>query len=290
MSNPPESSKQEHPSTYFVQDRTNLEELERVTVQDQMITASMGGILPEQADPSAYRRVLDVACGSGGWVIEAAQTYPTMTLIGIDVSKRMVDYAREQAEKAQVADRVEFHVMDALRMLEFPNNYFDLVNMRCSGSFMRTWDWPKMLSEMLRIARPQAVIRVTEPEIEHQNNSPALTQFFAMFQCAMFQSGHLFENNTTGIIDHLARLLTQHGCQQVQTRSYALEYRTGTPAGQAYYNDCKYVLRNLKAFIQKWGCISGDYEAICKQALEEMQQDTFHSTWNLRTAWGYKSR
>ncbi len=67
----------EHPSTYFVQDRESKEELERVQLQDHMITAGMGGVLPEQPDPTSFQRVLDVGCGTGGWLIEVAKTYPS---------------------------------------------------------------------------------------------------------------------------------------------------------------------------------------------------------------------
>jgi SAM-dependent methyltransferase len=85
---------QEHPSTYVVQDRSNKEELIRLNFQDQMLTTSMGGVLPEQSDPAAFESVLDVACGTGAWLIEAAKTYPTMSLlVGADISKRMVEYA-----------------------------------------------------------------------------------------------------------------------------------------------------------------------------------------------------
>jgi ubiquinone/menaquinone biosynthesis C-methylase UbiE len=153
MPTPAERHKNEQPSTYFVQDRHNEEELVRLTIQDQMITAAMGGVLPEQADPLLFRRVLDVGCGTGGWIIEAAQKYPTLLLEGIDISQHMIEYAREQAAALHIADRVTFHVMDALRMLEFPAAFFDLVNLRFGISFVRTWDWPKMLREMLRVTR-----------------------------------------------------------------------------------------------------------------------------------------
>ena len=127
----PTNPRREHASTYFVQDRSNQEELSRLQVQDQMLTRGMGGVLPEQPDPTIFHRVLDVGCGTGNWLIEAARTYPTMSLlIGIDISNKMVEIAREQAKAQQVNDRVEFHVMDALRALEFSDNYFDLVNLR----------------------------------------------------------------------------------------------------------------------------------------------------------------
>lgn len=38
-----------------------------------MVTKAMGGALPEQADPTLFRRVLDIGCGTGGWLIEVEE-------------------------------------------------------------------------------------------------------------------------------------------------------------------------------------------------------------------------
>ncbi|MBV9230204.1 MAG: methyltransferase domain-containing protein, partial [Chloroflexi bacterium] len=165
--NPPHK---ELPNTYFVQDRTNETELARLQVLDQILTNGMGGVLPEQPDPTRFRRVLDVGCGTGGWLIAAAKQYPTMTqLIGVDASKSMIKYARAQAAAQQVSDRVEFHVMDALLMLEFLNGYFDLVNHRAATSWLRTWDWPKLLGEYRRVCKRGGVIRITEADCDPFN-------------------------------------------------------------------------------------------------------------------------
>jgi len=84
--------KREHPSTYFVQDRSNQDELNRLQIQDHMLTTSMGGVLPEQPDPTLFHRVLDVGSGTGGWLIEAAKAYPSMSLlVGVDASLTYVE-------------------------------------------------------------------------------------------------------------------------------------------------------------------------------------------------------
>ncbi len=287
MQNP---EKKEHPSTYYVQDRQSEEELGRLTIQGKIITAAMEGLLSEQPDPTIFRSVLDVGCGPGDWIIEAAQTYPTMSLIGIDISQRMIEYARAQATIHHVEDQVEFHVMDALRMLEFPQSYFDLTNLRCAQGFMRTWDWPKMMSELLRVTRPGGVVRVTNAEAGGKTNSPALAQFFELFQEGLFQAGNFFEQAPNGLTNHLAPLLKQHGCKGVQTKTYSLAYRAGTPEGEAYIEDMKRSFRTLRPFIQKWHSTikDHDYDAICQRALQEMKQSDFHSTWDLLTAWGTK--
>src|SRR5262249_28716797 len=153
------------------------EEMRRLTIQDQMITKAMGGVLSEQADPSVFGHVLDIGCGTGGWVIEAARQYPAMHLVGIDISSRMVEYARGQAKGN---DRIEFQVMDALGQLEFPSDSFDLVNLRFGVSFIRKWEWPYVISEMLRVTKPGGVVRVTDSGIVQHSNSIALKMFQEM--------------------------------------------------------------------------------------------------------------
>ena len=128
--------------TYFVQDRSNQEELKRLIVQGHLITDIMGGVLPEQQDPTRFQRVLDIGCGPGAWIIDTAQTYPQIKkLYGIDISATIINHARTIAEEQQLTkEHVEFLVMDALLVLEFTNNFFGQVNIRSSVSYTRKWD------------------------------------------------------------------------------------------------------------------------------------------------------
>lgn len=282
----PRNQRREHPSTYFVEDRSNQEELARLQILDQLATTGMGGVLPEQPDPTIFRRVLDVGCGSGGWLIEAAKTYPTISLlVGVDVSSTMTAYARNQAEVQQVSDRVEFHAMDALRRLEFPNGYFDLVNHRMGWSWVRTWDWPKLLQEYQRVCIPGGVIRVTEADLP-SGNSPAMMHLHHLLLQAVYHAGRLFTTDSNGVNAQLADLLHRYGVQHVQTRTYRLEYHVGTPEGQKFYEDMSRAYRTALPFLRKWTNASEDYDKTYQQALIEMQQPDFVAVWNLLTAWG----
>ncbi len=283
----PTDPRREHPSTYFVQDRSNEEELNRLRLQDQQVTAGMGGVLPEQADPASFQRVLDVGCGSGDWLIQAAKTYPSMSLlVGVDISSKMVEYAQAQAEAQGVSDRVQFRAMDALRMLEFPTDYFHLVNQRFGASFLRKWDWPKLLSEFRRVTRPGGVIRVTEGDMTMESPSPALTRLFAIMPDAFHQAGHHFTPGSKGVTGDLAPLLRQNGLEQVQTHTYTPEYRAGTPEGQRFYEDMRLLFRTMAPFLRKWTRVPDDYETLYQQALSEMQQPDFVARGSMLTAWG----
>jgi ubiquinone/menaquinone biosynthesis C-methylase UbiE len=287
MPTPPRLRNGENPSTYFVQDRRNPKELVRLTIQDQMITVAMGGVLSEQADSTAFRHVLDIACGTGGWLIELAQIYPEMSLVGIDISQRMIKYARNQAEAHQVHERIEFFVMDALRPLDFSAATFDLINLRLGISFLRTWEWPKLLAELLRTTCPSGIIRVTDTELIPHSNSPALIQLFNMERSALYRAGHLFTEDT-GLISHLVLLLQQCGCEQVQTKAYAMECQAGMPEGKVFYEDIKLFFQTTRPFIQKWGGATKDYDAVYRQALDEICQPDFYAKWSMFTAWGSK--
>ena len=286
MSTPPHN--RELASTYFVQDRHNQKELTRLQLQDQMITTSMGGMLSEQHNPTSFGQVLDVGSGTGGWLIETAKAYPELSeLVGVDISSTMVTYAYTRAEAQQVDDRVKFYVMDALRHLEFPSSTFGLVNLRFGCSYVRIWEWPDLLVEMLRVCRPGGVVRLTEPTVIQQSSSPALIQLCTMLQRALFLAGHLFEQTSTGITAHLASMLQQYGARRVQTKDYVLEYRAGTAEGQAFSQDMVYAFQTLRPFIARRGCAPNDYDTIYQQACSEMQQPDFQATWTFQTAWGY---
>jgi ubiquinone/menaquinone biosynthesis C-methylase UbiE len=279
--------KPEHPSTYFVENRSSKDDLTRLQIQDQMLTTAMGGVLPEQSTPAAFRRVLDVGCGTGGWLIETARTYPTIAVLaGVDVSNTMVEHARTQATLHQLDERVEFHVMDALRMLEFPDHFFDLVNQRSGASYLRTWDWRKLLQEYRRVLQKGGIVRISEGEWGPESTSPALTFLFDLLCRAFAQAGHSFSPERDGIICKLEPLLTQHGFDHIQRHLTVQEYHAGTQEWQHFFEDVKLTFRLILPFLRKWTRVPDDYEQQYQQALEEMQQPDFVARGNLLTVWG----
>jgi 2-polyprenyl-3-methyl-5-hydroxy-6-metoxy-1,4-benzoquinol methylase len=68
--------------------------------------------------------VADIGCGTGRALIRLAEAYPNSRFRGFDLTPRTVEIAREAAEEAGVADRVEFSVHDVSQGI--PGEY-DLV-------------------------------------------------------------------------------------------------------------------------------------------------------------------
>jgi ubiquinone/menaquinone biosynthesis C-methylase UbiE len=285
MSYPTEALK-EHPSAYFVEDRDNLEEIARLIAQDAMLTAGMGGLLPEQGDTQHICSVLDVGCGTGDWLIAMATTYPTMTrLVGVDISSKVLAYPRKRVEEQHLTDRVEFQTMDALRLLDFHKESFDLVNQRLGISWIRIHEWTKILLEYQRVTRTGGIIRITE-SVSIESSSPALTTLCALVLEASFYSGRLFTRTNEGAIRQLVLLMKQHDIEDVQTHDYFLVYTAGTPEHQVFFADMQHLFCVVVPFIRKWTRVPATYEQTYQQALKEMQEPDFVATWHVCTVWG----
>jgi ubiquinone/menaquinone biosynthesis C-methylase UbiE len=263
------------------------EELNRLRIQDEAAALTLG-LLPEEADPGRFSRVLDVACGTGGWLIRLAKAYPTISLlVGVDVNEHMLEYARDQASAEGVADRVEFHQMDALRMLEFPTHYFDLVNQRFAMSYLRTWDWQHLLKECARIVRHKGVIRLTEGDFPYASSSPALVRLSRYMAEAAYQAGHIFAPEKLGVTEELPRLLKQYGgLANVQLHAFEVVHRAGTIDGKLFIEDEKRIFRTAFPFLQKWTRVPDNFEELYQQMVQEIEQPDFVAQIQVATAWG----
>jgi ubiquinone/menaquinone biosynthesis C-methylase UbiE len=201
----------------------------------------------------------------------------------------MLAYARAQARASTLDERVEFRMMDALRVLEFPNGFFDLVNQRSGLSWLRTWEWTKILIEYQRVCRPGGIIRITEPDIGGASNSPALTKLNTLTLEAFYHSGRLFASGRDGVIRELERLMIQHGIENVQCRAHTLVYKAGTIECQYACEDAALWFRVGLPFLQKWTNVPSNYQELCQQALKEMRGPGFIATMTLLTVWGTRS-
>lgn len=283
--------RRERANTYVVQKLSHQkEEQRRLQLQDHLMTAVLGGPLPEQLEPTRFSRVLDVACGTGGWLIELAKSFPDTTqLIGVDISKRMVEIASATAKEQQIQDRVSFRVMDALSLVGFPDNSFDLTNLRLALSFLRRWEWPQALRELQRVTRRGGVVRLTEADLPDQSTSPALLRLCRLLAQAYNQAGKYFQAQANGVSDELAGLLAHQGIQNVQTKVYRLEMRAGAEHWSLFFDDMKYLFRTNVPFLQKWIKVPENYGALYQQMLSEMQQPDFVASGQTVTAWGIKA-
>jgi ubiquinone/menaquinone biosynthesis C-methylase UbiE len=275
-------------NTYFI-DIESGAETTRLMKQDRFLTTIMGGVFSEQADLSHAHDILDIACGPGGWVNEVASTYPAMEIIGVDLSERMIAYARAHAHVRRLAN-ASFRVMDVTRPLDFPEDSFDLVNARCIFAFMSPQGWPALLAECKRILRPGGVIRFTEGEWG-VGTTPAYETYLALFFEAMHRAGRSFSatGRHVGITPVMARMFREAGFKDIRQKAHVHDFSSGSEAHTGFTFDLKLLFKLLQPFILKMDVATQErLDALYEQVQDEMQSEEFCALAFYLTVWGEK--
>lgn len=286
MSAEPESSPHREKSTYILDAHSALE-MARLLHQDRVLTAGMGGVFPEQIDLSGIQRVLDLACGPGGWPLEVAYTYSDMEVVGVDISERMVAYAQAQAE-VQQRTNVHFHVMDILKPLAFPADSFDLVNARLVSSFLLREQWPIFFSECMRVLRPGGILRLTESEFGISNKLHYEQTWQRIFQ-AIKRNGLSFSATGyhQGIVQMLPSLFRQAGLTIQGKMAHAIDTSFGTEAHEGVYRDSSLGFPLLEPLMVKTQTANAEeWRDLYQKCLAEMLEEDFRSVAFMLTIWG----
>ena len=102
--------------------------------------------------------VLDVGCGVGATPYYLAKRYGCK-VIGVDISDRMIERAKERAIREGVEDRVEFRVADA-QNLPFEDDLFDVLLSESVTTFVE--DKGRAVSEYVRVTKPGGYVGLNE--------------------------------------------------------------------------------------------------------------------------------
>lgn len=273
-------------NTFIVEESS--QEMAWLLNQDAILTKGMGHLFPENLDLSGVSSVLDVACGPGGWVLDVARNHPEFTVTGFDISEPMIDYARAHAT-ARGLHNVHFRVMSALEPLDFPDNSFDMVNARTLVGFMFPEAWPRLLQEMVRVCRPNGIIRLTEFELP-LTNSIAFEKISELVIEATLKANRNYSPDTRhfGITPMLGRLLREAGCQALESQVYAIDFSSGTDAHESVYQDYMIVYSLIQPFLLKMGVTTPEaIEHTYQQMLTELLTEDFCGIWYYLSAWGH---
>ena len=102
--------------------------------------------------------VLDVGCGAGTTPAFLVKEFGCR-VVGVDIRPKMLERARETAQRAGVADRVEFRVAD-VQDLPFDDNTFDAVLSESVTALPA--DKAKAVREYARVIRPGGYVGLNE--------------------------------------------------------------------------------------------------------------------------------
>lgn len=103
--------------------------------------------------------ILDVATGTGDFAFEAIKILNPAKIIGVDISRGMLDVAEEKINNRGLADKFEVRLGDSEKLL-FDDNTFDAVTVAFG---VRNYEnLEQGLSDMFRVLKPGGKIVVLE--------------------------------------------------------------------------------------------------------------------------------
>lgn len=210
------------PENNYIFEAESASEIARLIERNTFFKKALGGSFPERANIDGIIRILDIGCGPGGWAIDVAQSYPNTEVIGIDISDTMISSAKSEARKYMVKN-VTFLKMDALQPLKFPDQHFDLVNMRTAVEYIPRANWNALLQECYRITRPEGILRLTEADRIAHTNSLAFERYHYFYSWMLYLRGYGFSPNgsTLGTSPMLGKLLYDAGYRHIGMKAYA---------------------------------------------------------------------
>ena len=107
-----------------------------------------------------HGNILDIGTGPGHLPIQIVRAAPDVRMVGVDLTKRMIELARANAAKAGLAEKIEFRVGDG-NHLDFDDEFFDMVI--STGSF-HAWKNPaRVINECYRVLKAGGEAWIYDP-------------------------------------------------------------------------------------------------------------------------------
>jgi ubiquinone/menaquinone biosynthesis C-methylase UbiE len=213
----------------YIFDPDDPTELVRLLNLDRAITASMGGPLAGGiGEVRPLKHILDLACGPGGWVIDAAFALrkQEVEVAGVDISAPMIEYANALA-RTQHRTNASFEVMDVTQPLDFADGAFDVINARfLVGVLGGRQQWEALLAECVRLLRPGGMIRLVETDGLVVTTSKSLARLQSSLTMSMHERGYGFSSDeglTLGMTPVLPHLLREAGFHQIHLTPFVFD-------------------------------------------------------------------
>lgn len=241
-----------------------------------------GGLLPDSVNLAGMERVLDVACGSGQWVLDLAHAFPTLHVVGLDRHPETIRYARARAQ-TQWLHNAHFVEGDLHAMTALADESFDLVHARFLAPAVAPHAWSGVLRELSRVCRPGGHLVWMEAQFP-ASTSEACQQWCELLRGALLQAGA-----TPAIIESMEILLSEADYAQVHKSTTCLDFSTDTPSYHKLATDAPFLLGLVQPWLTQHTVASvAEIDRVCQEALIDLYDEGFCATWTLLTLLGQK--
>ncbi|CAG8437306.1 9831_t:CDS:2 [Dentiscutata heterogama] len=126
-------------------------------------------------------KIIDIACGAGSWSFDMATTYPTIDVVGLDISP---------LQPTQIKPKNFTYVKaNVLEEIPFEDSTFDFVYQRFMSYAYTKDEWPSAINELVRILKPGGFIELMEPSPELFDLGPIAKRIWGAQSMLVTQRG-----------------------------------------------------------------------------------------------------
>ncbi len=271
-------------------DFDNATEMARLIEQDRRSNEAMGGPLTGLPVFPSGAQVIDLACGPGGWALDAAYERPDIEVAGVDTSRIMIEYANARA-RTQKRTNASFGIMDITQPLDFADASFDLVNARALQGVLRRDAWVPFIAECLRVLKPGGILRLTEGLDFGLTTSPAVERMLAALSQMFWKLGFGFsvDGRSFGVIPPLPAFLREAGYQDVHIAAFMIEFSAGMPAWIDFYHNYEIAFQRVKPVFASIGAMTEEaFDQDYHQVFIDMNLPTFRGVQTFASIIGTK--
>ena len=153
------------------------QEIHRLDFQHYGLKVLLGGNYKAPIDPSHTRFILDVGSGTGRWIFEMAQEFPSANVCGVDTDA--------PASHIQFSPQCNFSECDVLQGFPYADNTFHYVHQRLLVGGIPTYKWSVVMHELARVTKPGGWVELLETENVYHHAGPATKQLQAWWNEGM---------------------------------------------------------------------------------------------------------
>ena len=114
-------------------------------------------VLSKLKDFNPKGTLVDIGCGSGNLIIQIAESFPDLNLIGIDISSEILEFAKKRALDRGLGKRIEFKIGN-VEKLHFSNESIDFI---ISTLSLHHWVNPvKVFKEIHRVLKRDGTLLI----------------------------------------------------------------------------------------------------------------------------------
>jgi ubiquinone/menaquinone biosynthesis C-methylase UbiE len=270
-----QSLEAEQPLSDFYMLPKDAQELHRLDFQHYLLRSALkSNYLAPISQPT---HILDVACGTGRWVLEMATTFPLARVTGIDLTPPTTE--------ATVAfpSNCNFQRVDVIKGLPFSSQSLDFVHQRFLVLALPLIHWPTVLHELVRVTSLGGWVELVEVDLMFNNRGQATERLLNWIAVASQQRGI-----DISIGQKIEPFLKHTNLANVTMKKISLPLGDwGGRLGNMLITDFHAATHTLMPLvIAKNGITEEDYKHIVDAWMRECEE--YHTTCDFYIAYGQK--